>query len=139
MKKILLATFLFTNMFLSAQIKTDTTKKVVFVDYDFYKFNNDEINLRLNKIEKFGNLHRTGNHLMISGTLLSGISSLILSRNSIEKYGNNYYYADYNSAYKKYKRTERLGFTILGIGSALATAGIIVNLDSFRQFRKKQY
>lgn len=98
-----------------------------------------QINLRLDKIEKFGNLHRTGNHLIISGAILSGIGTLIIFRNSMQNYGNDYNSPDLEYKKYKYKRTERLGFSIIGTGSALTTAGIIVNLDSFRQFKKEKY
>jgi len=126
MKKIILLFIItFNSILLSGQSTSPSRSEI------------NQINLRLDKIEKFGNLHRTGNHLIISETVLSGIGSLIIFRNSMENYDNDYNSPDLEYKKYKYKRTERLGFTIIGIGSALATAGIVVNLDSFRQFKKQ--
>jgi hypothetical protein len=96
----------------------------------------NEINLRLDNIERFGRQHRTGNHLMIAGTLLSGIGSMILYNNSPSKH--QYGYNSAKVAYDMYKKQNRTGFTILGIGSGLTATGLIVNIDSFRHLRNNK-
>lgn len=122
MKKLLLSIALFTSMFVSAQNMTPVTRADV-----------NDINLKLEKVERFGRQHRTGNHLMIAGTLLSGIGSWILATNSPSKH--QYGYNSAKVAYDMYKKNNRVGFTVLGIGSGLAATGIIVNIDSFRHLR----
>jgi hypothetical protein len=126
MKTIILTIATFLTLNLSAQNMTPVTRAEV-----------NEINLRLDNLDRFGRQHRTGNHLMIAGTLLSGIGSWILATNSPSKYNNQYTYGNNSAkaAYQMYKRTNRIGFTVLGIGSGLATTGLIVNIDSFRHLR----
>lgn len=64
MKNLLLTIATFLTLNLSAQNMTPVTRADV-----------NEINLRLDGLEKFGKQHRTGNHLMIAGTILSGLGS----------------------------------------------------------------
>jgi hypothetical protein len=80
----------------------------------------DEINLA---IHKFGKQHRTGNHLIIIGGLLTGIGSITLynSLSNKELYGKQ----DNPNIYK----------TIIGLGSGLLVTGFIINIDSFRHLK----
>ena len=122
MKRLLLTIAMFISVIASSQNMTPVTRADV-----------NEINLRLDGLEKFGRQHRTGNHLMIAGTLLSGIGSWILATNSPSKH--QYGYNSAKVAYDMYKKNNRVGFTVLGIGSGLASTGLIINIDSFRHLR----
>lgn len=122
MKRLLLTITMFISVIASSQNMTPVTRADV-----------NEINLRLDRLDRFGRQHRTGNHLMIAGTLLSGIGSWILATNSPSKH--QYGYNSAKVAYDMYKKNNRVGFTVLGIGSGLAATGIIVNIDSFRHLR----
>ena len=120
MKKLLLTIALLTSVFASAQ----NTQPVTRADIN-------QINLRLDGVERFGQQHRTGNHLMIAGTILSGIGSLIIYNNTLSKYKG---YTP-KEAYKMYKQQNRIGLSIIGVGSGLATVGLVMNIDSFRHLR----
>ena len=121
MKTIITSLFLLLCFNLSAQWKPS-------VSHD-YKSNESvpfkdipqaEINLG---IHKFGKQHRTGNHLIIIGVLLTGIGSITLynSLSNKELYGKQ----DNPNIYK----------TIIGLGSGLVVTGFIINIDSFRHLK----
>ena len=84
----------------------------------------NDIDLKLENIYKFGKQHRTGNHLIIIGGLLTGIGSITLynSLSNKELYGKQ----DNPNIYK----------TIVGLGSVLSVTGFIINIDSFKHLRK---
>lgn len=113
MKKLLLSIALFTTMFVSAQ----NTQPVTRADIN-------QINLYLNDIDRFGRQHRTGNHLIIAGTLIAGIGSAIVYNNLVTKYNGWTSNSSYN-----------LGLTAIGIGSGLTATGLVINIDSFRHLR----
>jgi len=125
MKNLLLTIATFLTLNVSAQ-NSDTTKKVMFIDYEFYKYNNDEINLRLDGLEKFGKQHRTGNHMIIAGTLLNGFGLLFMNSNTAPANPNS-------------KLTDnKLATGTLLIGSLLTTTGLIINIDSFRHLKGRE-
>jgi hypothetical protein len=124
MKNLFLTLLTLLTLNLSAQIKTDTTKKVIFIDYEFYKYNNDQINLRLDGLEKFGKQHRTGNHLIIAGTLLNGFGLLFMNNTT----------APANPGSKL--TDDKLATGTLLIGSLLTTTGLIINIDSYRHLKR---
>ena len=77
----------------------------------------NKINL---KLDKFGTQHRTGNHLMIAGTILNGFGLLVMNRNITGQSNQN---------------NQILGNNILVVGSLLTTTGLVFNIDSFRHLR----
>ncbi len=126
MKNLLLTIATFLTLNVSAQNATDTTKKVTFIDYEFYKYNNDEINLRFDGLEKFGKQHRTGNHIIIAGALLNGFGLLFMNSNTAPVNPNS-------------KLTDnKLATGTLLIGSLLTTTGLIINIDSYRHLRNNK-
>jgi len=121
-KSIIASLLLLLSFNLSAQWKPS-------VSHDYHKSSQSvpfkdipqsEINLG---IHKFGNQHRTGNHLIIIGGLLTGIGSITLynSLSNKELYGKQ----DNPNIYK----------TIVGLGSVLSVTGFIINIDSFRHLK----
>lgn len=108
MKKLLFTITTFLTLNLSAQNMTPVTRADV-----------NEINLRLDGLEKFGKQHRTGNRLMIAGVIAAGL-------------GTYAYINSTTSPTNQYKT----GTGLMIVGSALSTAGLIVNINSFRHLRK---
>jgi len=88
-------------------------------------FSDTEINLRFKNIDKFGKQHRTGNHLIIAGTLLNGLGLLFISNS----------FSTTNQNYSKLNDSN-LGTGFMIAGSLLTTTGLVINLDSFRHLRK---
>jgi hypothetical protein len=70
-----------------------------------------EINLGLHK---FGEQHRTGNHLIIAGLVATTLGSLLIN---------------------PIKDSYPAGVFFMAVGGGLTTAGFIVNIDSFRHIR----
>lgn len=83
---------------------------------------NNEINLRLNGLEKFGIQHRTGNRLIITGIVLNGFGLVFMNTTN-------------NNPYSKLNDT-KIGTGLIIAGSALTTTGLVINLDSFKHLRK---
>ena len=124
MKTIILTIATFLTLNLSAQNTTPVTRAEV-----------NEINLRLDGLEKFGRQHRTGNHLMIAGTILSGLGSwmYINNYNGYNPPKNNANKATY---LKQYRMNRNISQTIMGMGGVMITTGVIINIDSYRHLRK---
>lgn len=113
MKSLLLTIATFLTLNASSQNMTPVTRADV-----------NEINLRLDGLEKFGKQHRTGNHMIIAGTLLNGFGLLFMNSNTAPANPNS-------------KLTDnKLATGTLLIGSLLTTTGLIINIDSYRHLRK---
>jgi hypothetical protein len=84
----------------------------------------NEINLKLDGLEKFGKQHRKGNHLLIAGTILNGFGLLFMSSTTT---------TNPNATFKG----DKLAIGTLAVGTILSTTGLIINLDSYRHLRKK--
>lgn len=113
MKKLLLTIALLTSIFASAQNMTPVTRADI-----------NEINLRLDGVERFGHQHRTGNHMIIAGTLLNGFGLLFMNSTT----------APANPGSKL--TDNRLAAGTLIIGSLLTTTGLIINIDSYRHLKR---
>jgi hypothetical protein len=70
-----------------------------------------EINLGLHK---FGEQHRTGNHLIIAGLVATTLGGLLMN---------------------PIKDSYPAGVFFMAVGGGLTTAGFIVNIDSFRHIK----
>jgi len=92
--------------------KTNTPINVVNKDIP-----QSEINLGLHK---FGEQHRTGNHLIIIGIIATTIGGLLIS--------DSYKYPNTSNSFPP-------GVVFSVAGGGLTTAGLIVNLNSFRYLR----
>jgi hypothetical protein len=113
MKTILLTISIFLTLNGISQNMTPVTRAEI-----------NDINLRLDNVEKFGQQHRTGNHLIIAGTLLNGFGLLFLNSNTAPANPNS-------------KLTDnKLAVGTLAVGTILSTTGLIINIDSFRHLRK---
>jgi hypothetical protein len=77
----------------------------------------NKINL---KLDKFGTQHRTGNHLIIAGTLFNLFGVLVMNHNITGQSNQN---------------NQILGNNILVVGSLITTTGLVFNIDSFRHLR----
>ena len=87
--------------------------------YDqFMAIPQSEINLGLHK---FGEQHRTGNHLIIAGLVATTIGGLL-----------TIYFSD---SYPNTSNSFPPGVVFSVAGGGLTTAGLIVNLNSFRYLR----
>jgi len=78
-----------------------------------------EINLGLHK---FGEQHKTGNHLLIAGIVVTALGSSLM------------YYA-YKTYPNQTGNTKPPGIFFTSVGVGLTTAGFIVNIDSFRHIK----
>lgn len=76
-----------------------------------------EINLGLHK---FGEQHRTGNHIMIVGAIVSTVGCLFIGSTYHKDFTSNNFVP---------------GMVLTSVGGGLTTAGFIVNIDSFRYLR----
>jgi hypothetical protein len=80
--------------------------------YDkFMSIPQSEINLGLHK---FGEQHRTGNHLIIVGLVATTLGGLLMN---------------------PIKDSYPAGVFFMAVGGGLTTAGFIVNIDSFRHIK----
>ena len=84
----------------------------------------NEINLKLDKLEKFGKQHRTGNHLILAGTLFNVFGVVVMN----SKLGESGEVGQKLSGFNP-------NFVPIIIGSLLTTTGLVINLDSFRHLR----
>ena len=87
----------------------------------------NEINLKLDKIEKFGKQHRTGNHLILAGTLFNVFGLVIMNS---QLYSYTLVTGDGSG-----QSNQKLANGALVVGSLLTTTGLVINLDSFRHLR----
>jgi hypothetical protein len=90
----------------------DSIRSILFKDTP-----QSEINLGLHK---FGEQHRTGNHLIIIGIIATTIGGLLIS--------DSYKYLNTSNSFPP-------GVVFSVAGGGLTTAGLIVNLNSFRYLR----
>ena len=90
----------------------DSIRSILFKDIP-----QSEINLGLHK---FGEQHRTGNHLIIIGVIATTIGGLLIS--------DSYKYLNTSNSFSP-------GVVFSVAGGGLTTAGLIVNLNSFRYLR----
>jgi hypothetical protein len=74
----------------------------------------NEINLRLEGLNKFGKQHRIGNRMIITGVLFSGMGAFIIKEDDI------------------------IGKSIMGTGALISSTGIILTLDSYRHLKIKK-
>ena len=81
----------------------------------------DEINLRLEMVEKFGTQHRAGNTLTIIGGCLSLIGSQVYISNILENNNSGALF------------TEGMGAVLLG--TITMGTGVIINIDSYRHLK----
>ena len=84
----------------------------------------NEINLKLDKLEKFGKQHRTGNHLILAGTLFNVFGVVVMN----SQLGESGEVGQKSSSFNP-------NFVPIIIGSLLTTTGLVFNLDSFRHLR----
>ncbi len=100
-----------STLFSTAQNMTPVTRAEV-----------NEINLRLEGLDKFGKQHRLGNQLILAGAIISAVGSL------------NYIINNLNT--KSSDLSTNISYGMMIGGGAISTSGLIVNLDSFRHLKK---
>ena len=138
MKTIILTIATFLTLNISAQTSSIERIEIITNPSDMTPVTRadvNEINLRLEGLEKFGKKHRTGNHLIIGGTSLLGIGSLLLATNTIKPSNKG---GLVQKAKKDYYRRNNIGMAFIGIGSVLSSVGVVINIDSFRHLKNKK-
>ena len=126
MKNLLLTIATFLTLNASSQNMTPVTRADV-----------NEINLRLDGLEKFGRQHRTGNHMIITGTLFTGLGILMLNTTTAPSNPNTSEgYIGGDGSVKVEPKKDNFAIGTLLVGSLLTTTGVIINIDSFRHLRK---
>jgi len=127
MKKIILTLLTFMTLNVSSQNMTPVTRADV-----------NEINLKLEKVEKFGKQQRLGNKVAVIGLLTTATGvGLIYNECGIRNYisnGNGGYYGGYGVT--KLANINR-GEKIMLVGLGLTTVGVTIKLNSYKHLNFK--
>jgi hypothetical protein len=123
MKKLLLSIAIMASTILSAQNMTPVTRA---------EFN--EINLKLEKVDRFGRQHRLGNKVALLGVLTTVSGVVVLQndytiKNRIRNWISTYYTSISNP------KTNRLGRNITLVGLGITTVGLTINISSYKHLK----
>lgn len=121
MKKIILTILTFLTLNVSAQNMTPVTRADV-----------NEINLKLEKVEKFGKQQRFGNKVTTLGLLTTAAGiGMIYNESGIRNYICGYNGMGYSIS------KESRGEKVMLVGLGLTTVGLTIKLNSYKHLKFK--
>ena len=91
------------------------------LDYDEFKILN-EPTFNINGMDRFLKQHRTGNHIMIVGAIVSTVGCLFIGSTYHKDFTDNNFVP---------------GMIMTTVGSGILATGWVVNIDSFKHLRRR--